>query len=67
MTHIDPHYVSVDEAALFLGGISKASVYAKLDRQEIESRYEGRRRLVVLASLREYADGLPSVRPEVAS
>lgn len=67
MTDIAPHFVSVDYAAHYLGGISKAAVYAKLDRQEIESRYEGRRRLVVLASLRDYAESLPSVRPEVAS
>lgn len=65
MTHlnqIDPIYVSVKEAARILG-LSTWSVYQKLDQQLIESRYDGRKRLVVLASLREYAADLPTTAP----
>lgn len=58
MTRLDPHYVSVEEAADFLA-LSKWSVYKLLDSQTIESRYQGRKRLVVVTSLREYAEGLP--------
>lgn len=60
---IDPIYVPVKEAARLLG-LSTWSVYQKLDAQVIESRYDGRKRLVSMASLREYADSLPDVRTE---
>lgn len=60
---IDPIYVPVKEAARLLG-LSTWSVYQKLDAQVIESRYDGRKRLVSMASLREYADSLPEVRTE---
>lgn len=65
MSRLDPHYVSVEEAAEFLG-LSKWSVYSKLDQQLIESRYDGRKRLVVVTSLREYAEGLPSSRTQAS-
>lgn len=61
---LDPIYVSVKEAARLLG-LSTWSMYSKLDQQVIESRYDGRKRLVLLTSLREYADSLPSVAPTV--
>ena len=63
---MDPIYVSVKEAARLLG-LSTWSVYQKLDQQVIESRYDGRKRLVVVKSLREYADSLPAVAPEPES
>lgn len=63
MTTIDPIFVSVKEAARILG-LSTWSVYQKLDSQTIASQYEGRKRLVVLASLREYAANLPTTAPE---
>lgn len=62
MDYVDPIYVSVKEAARILG-LSTWSVYQKLDQQIIESRYDGRKRLVVMTSLREYATSLPSVAP----
>lgn len=62
MSDLDPHYVSVKQAAAFLA-LNPASVYALLDQQVIESRYHGRKRLVVVTSLREYAEGLPMVAP----
>lgn len=62
MTTLDPIFVSVKEAAHMLG-LSPWAVYQKLDQQLIESRYDGRKRLVVLKSLRAYAAGLPESRP----
>lgn len=63
---VDPIFVSVKDAARILGGISPWSVYQLLDAGTIQSQYHGRRRLVVLASLREYAAGLPSTAPEAS-
>lgn len=62
MTDIDPIYVSATDAARILG-VSRWLLYKRLDEQAIESRYEGRKRLVVLASLREYAANLPTTAP----
>lgn len=62
MTELDPIYVSVKEAARMLG-VSTWLMYQRLDAQAIESRYEGRKRLVVVESLRKYAAGLPEVAP----
>jgi excisionase family DNA binding protein len=64
MPEIDPIYVSVKEAARILG-VSTWLMYQKLDAQAIESRYEGRKRLVSYASLKAYAGSLSAVRPEV--
>lgn len=64
MPDLDPIHVSVKEAARLLG-LSTWSVYQKLDQQVIESRYDGRKRLVVMASLRKYAAALPVTAPEV--
>lgn len=63
MPELDPIYVSVKEAARMLG-VSTWLMYQRLDKQVIESRYEGRKRLVSLASLREYAAALPATAPE---
>lgn len=60
--NLEPIYVEVKEAARLLG-LSTWSMYKKLDQQIIESRYDGRKRLVVLASLREYATNLPTTAP----
>jgi excisionase family DNA binding protein len=54
----DPIFVTVKEAARLLS-LTPWSVYRLLDTGVIDSRYQGRRRLVRLASLRTYADGLP--------
>lgn len=64
MSAIDPIYVSVKDAAVALG-VSEWTIRQRLDQQAIESRYEGRKRLVVVASLREYAAGLPATAPQV--
>lgn len=64
MPELEPIYVSVKEAARILG-VSTWLMYQKLDAQAIESRYEGRKRLVSYASLKDYAGSLSAVRPEV--
>lgn len=62
---LDPNdrriFVSVKETSDMLG-LSRAQTYALLNDGVIESRYFGRRRLVVLDSLREFADNLPADR-----
>lgn len=63
MPEIDPIFISVKQAAGVLG-ISPWSVYQLLDAQVIESRYHGKRRLVRVTSLQEYAEGLPSAKVE---
>ena len=60
---IDPMYVSVEEAANFLA-LKKWAMYQLLDKGEVESRYKGRRRLVVTESLRKYGENLPTEREE---
>lgn len=60
---MEPIYLSVKEAARVLG-VSTWTMYQKLDKQVIESRYEGRKRLVDVESLRQYAKSLPSTAPE---
>lgn len=66
MTAPDPIFVEVKEAARILG-VSNWLMYRRLDEQAIESRYEGRKRLVSYASLKAYAAGLPTSAPEVTS
>lgn len=62
MDQVDPIFVTVKEAARILG-VSTWTLYQRLDQQAIASRYDGRKRLVVLKSLREYAAALPEVAP----
>lgn len=58
----DPRiFVNAKEAATILG-LSRAQVYELLGQGVIESRYFGRRRLVVLDSLRQFAADLPDER-----
>jgi excisionase family DNA binding protein len=54
-----PIFVSVKQAANMLA-ISPWSTYQLLESGEIESRYKGRRRLVLVSSLEEYARNLPT-------
>lgn len=57
----DTIFTSAKEAAHMLG-LSRNELYDLLNKQVIESRYHGKRRLVLLASLRAFADGLPAER-----
>lgn len=64
MTQIKPIFYSVKEAAQVLG-LSTWAVYKLLDAQAIESRYHGKRRLVVVESLESYATNLPNIAPAI--
>ena len=66
-TGLEPIFVSVKDAAAALG-LSTWQMYQLLDDEArpIDSRYQGRRRLVSVESLRKYADTLPSERAESA-
>lgn len=59
---LTPIFVSVKQAAQMLG-LSTWVCYQLLDQQKIASQYQGRRRLVRVDSLREYADSLPTYPP----
>jgi hypothetical protein len=62
-----PKFLTVKEAAARLGGGYSPWVINKLCRDgKIESRWHSRRRLVVAASLDDYADSLPTERQESA-
>lgn len=65
---VEPIFVSVKDAAKVLG-ISLWAMYQLLDDEArpIDSRYKGSRRLVSVASLREYAANLPTDRPDPTS
>lgn len=54
---IEPIFVSVKQAAEALG-VTPWQTYKLLDEQLIDGRYLGRRRLVNVESLREYAASL---------
>jgi hypothetical protein len=58
-----PIHVSIQEACHLLG-ISRVSLWHILEANQIESRYHGRRRLVVLASLEDYASNMPRERAD---
>ena len=62
MAKIDPISISVKDAAAALG-VSPITIYRLCDQQVIESRYQGRKRLVFVESLREYAANLPVTAP----
>lgn len=56
---IEPIFISVAEAADALA-VSRWQMYQLLNEQRIESRYQGRKRLVLVDSLRTYANNLPA-------
>jgi excisionase family DNA binding protein len=57
----DPIFISTKETARLLG-VSRNHVYELLDRKVIDSRYIGRRRMVVKASLDAFVERLPEQR-----
>lgn len=59
----DPIFISVKQAAEMLS-ITPWWTYQLCESGQIESRYIGRRRVVSVASLREYAEGLPATKAE---
>lgn len=62
----EPILVSVEDAAQMLS-ICRASLYKLLGSGEIRSVKHGRRTLVPVQSLREWAAGLPGMSPTLAS
>ena len=63
---IEPIFITVKQAADALA-LSPWSVYQLCDDGKIATQYKGRRRLVSVASLREYAANLPTERPSSES
>lgn len=63
---IEPIFVTVKEAAEALG-LQTYRVYELLNTGEIAGRYDKSKRLVSVASLREFAEGLPSEPPQQAA
>lgn len=59
--HDEAIFVSVKQTSDMLG-LSLNQTYELLNRQLIESRYFGKRRLVLLASVNEFAHNLPTER-----
>jgi excisionase family DNA binding protein len=59
VAEIAPIFVSAKEAARLLN-LTTWSVYKLLNEGQIESKYHGKRRLVVLESVQEYAKSLPT-------
>ena len=65
---ISPIYVTAKDAATILGGGTSPWTIHRLCRiGAIESRFHGKRRMVVLESLRAYADSLPATRDEASA
>lgn len=60
---LEPIFVSVKQAAHMLN-ITPWSVYELLKDDRLDARYHGKRRLVSVESVREYAKNLPTERPE---
>lgn len=63
---VDRISVSVKDAAA-MTGLSKWTIYKRLDEGAIASAYDGTRRLVVVESLRSYIANLPTERPETVA
>lgn len=61
----DPIAVSPADAAVALG-VSRKHVYDLCDREELESHYSGRLRLISYQSLRDYFDRMPTRKPSAS-
>lgn len=65
---LTPIYVTAADAAVILGGGTSPWTIHRLCRDgAIESRFQGKRRMVDHASLREYAANLPSSPAELSA
>lgn len=64
MGQVHPEFVSVKVAGEMVG-LSTWIIKKRCDAGLIEAHYEGRRRVVDVASLRSYIKSLPSERPQV--
>jgi len=63
VSQITPIFVTVKEAAQILA-LDTWSIYKLLNEQKVKSQYHGRKRLVSVESLHEYAASLPTTAPE---
>lgn len=63
---LDRITVSVKDAAA-MTGLSKWTIYKRLDDGAIASVYDGSRRLVVVESLKTYIANLPTERTEATA
>lgn len=62
---LTPIYVTAKDAATILGGGTSPWTIHRLCRDgAIQSRFQGKRRMVVLTSLHEYANNLPTAREQ---
>lgn len=52
----EPYLASVDEASRLLG-LSRTTIYALIETNELETRKVGRRRLILRSSIRAFAFG----------
>lgn len=57
--HTEPILCSIKDAAVRLG-VTPWTVYKLADGQRIRTVYQGRRRYVVVESLHEYVESLPT-------
>lgn len=58
MSDIPPIFISAKKAAEMLA-ITPWSIYKLCDEGQLVSQYHGKRRLIRLSSVQEYADNLP--------
>ena len=65
ITELKPRYTTAKYAAGYLC-VSNQRVYQLLDAGLIKSQYEGRKRLIDIASLEAYADALPTIHPDAS-
>ena len=65
VTELKPRYTTAKYAAQYLC-VSNQRIYQLLDQGLIASQYEGRKRLIDIASLQAYADALPVVHPDAS-
>lgn len=56
---IDPIAVSIPDAAKMLG-VSRTKIYTLIASQELSRRKAGKRALILVSDLRNYAENLPT-------
>lgn len=56
---VEPELVSIHDAGKIIGGVGRSKLYELIGAGEVEARKAGTRTVIVLASLRRYANSLP--------
>lgn len=62
LAQVEPGYLSIKAAALWLGEVTTWSMQQILDSGSVVSVYYGKRRLVDFQSLKDYARNLPRTK-----